>query len=66
MRYGSLRLAERGYDMRMRIHDEFLALMPVGVGSVKEMVEIISDTPDWAQGLPIAGEGWEGERFRKG
>ena len=66
MRYGSLRLAERGYDMRMRIHDEFLALMPVGVGSVKEMVEIISDTPEWAQGLPIAGEGWEGERFRKG
>ncbi len=65
MRHGCLSLEEAGYELRMRIHDEFLALMPNGKGSVEEMVSIIRQTPAWAQGLPIDGEGWEGPRFKK-
>lgn len=65
MRHGCLALHDVGYDLRMRIHDEFLALMPHGKGSVEEMVEIIRDTPEWAAGLPIDGAGWEGPRFKK-
>lgn len=65
MRVGCIALEEAGYPLRMRIHDEFLALMPHGKGSVDEMVEIIRQTPAWAAGLPIDGEGWEGERFQK-
>ncbi len=65
MRHGCLSLEEAGYELRMRIHDEFLSLMPYGKGSVEEMVSIIRQTPAWATGLPIDGEGWEGPRFKK-
>lgn len=66
MREGCIALEAAGYPLVMRIHDEFLALRRNGEGSVDEMVEIISKRPAWAQDLPIAGEGWEGPRFRKG
>lgn len=66
MRGGCIDLMAADYDIRMRVHDEFLALMPDGEGSVEHMIEIVSRTPDWAAGLPIAGEGWEGTRFKKG
>lgn len=66
MRHGCISLEDAGYPLRMRIHDEFLCLMRNGKGSVEEMLSIIRKTPDWARGLPINGEGWEGPRFKKG
>jgi DNA polymerase len=66
MREGCMALEAAGYPLRMRIHDEFLSLRRIGEGSVEEMISIISKTPDWAPGLPINGEGWEGPRFKKG
>jgi DNA polymerase len=66
MRDGCIRLDQAKYNIVMRIHDEFVAMMKEGCGSVQEMVGIISQPPKWAQDLPIAGEGWEGPRFRKG
>lgn len=65
MRHGCIALEDAGYELRLRIHDEFLALMPNGKGSVDEMLDIIRQTPAWAAGLPIDGEGWEGLRFKK-
>lgn len=65
MRKGCLDLEDAGYEIVMRIHDEYLALMPEGIGSLDEMIQIIRRVPEWAKGLPIDGEGWEGQRFRK-
>lgn len=33
--------------------------------SLADFLELIQTTPTWASGLPIAVEGWEGERYRK-
>jgi len=65
MREGCFRLEEAGYPLIMRVHDEFLAMRRKGEGSIKEMLEIISQPIDWCPDLPIAGEGWVGPRFRK-
>lgn len=33
--------------------------------SVKELEAIMCHAPDWAEGLPLATEGWEGPRYHK-
>lgn len=65
MRHGCIALEDAGYRIRMRIHDEFLALMRNGKGSVEHMVSIVRQAPAWADGLPIDADGWEGPRFKK-
>lgn len=65
MREGCMALEENGYPLRLRVHDEFLSLLPYGVGSLQEITRILEVTPEWAPGLPIAASGWEGTRFRK-
>lgn len=65
MREGCLALEDAGYPLRLRVHDEFLAMLPEGEGTLDEMTSILERSPDWAPGLPVAAEGWEGPRFKK-
>lgn len=60
-------LAERAnYPIRLRVHDEIVAEVPKGWGSVEILEQIMGTMPDWAQGWPIrASGGWRGHRFRK-
>lgn len=60
-----LRLEEKKYPVIMHIHDEVVCEVPKNFGSLEEVEGIVSVVPAWANGLPIAAEGWRGERFRK-
>jgi DNA polymerase len=60
-----LRLEARGYPMVLSVHDEVVAEVPDGWGDLKEFERLMSEVPKWAQGMPIAAEGWRGRRYRK-
>lgn len=60
-----LRLEDNNYTLVMSVHDELVAEVPENFGSVDEFCGLMNVVPTWAQGLPIATEGWEGYRYRK-
>jgi DNA polymerase len=53
------------YDVILSVHDELIAEVEVGIGSVEEFEELMSTTPEWADGCPVKAEGWRGPRYRK-
>lgn len=65
MAHAMHRAEEAGYKIILSVHDELIAEVPKGFGSVEEFEKILCDTPTWAKGCPIAAEGWMGERYRK-
>ena len=60
------RLERSGYPVVMHIHDEVVTEVPEGRGSVKELCALMSQAPPWADGLPLAAEGFESTYYRKG
>lgn len=56
---------EYGYPITMSIHDELVAEVPEGHGSLEEFERVMAQNPEWAPDLPIACEGWEGYFYRK-
>lgn len=59
--------AERaGYRVLGTVHDEILTEQKPEDGSVKELEKIVCRLPTWASGLPVAAEGFESYRYRKG
>ena len=60
-----LRVTAAGYDIVFHVHDEIIAEMPNGKGSVDEMCALMSVNPDWADGLPLNADGYECEYYRK-
>jgi len=54
------------YMPLLTVHDEVIAEVPEGQGSVEEFEEMLSRVPDWADGFPVAAaDGWIGKRYRK-
>ena len=54
-----------GYDIVFHVHDEIIAEVPYGKGSVDEMCSLMSSNPVWADGLPLNADGYECEYYRK-
>lgn len=65
MAQAMIRLEAEGYPVILTVHDELLAEVLLGRGSVEEFVKIMTIVPPWATGCPVAAEGWEGNRYRK-
>lgn len=65
MAEAQLRLEAAGYRTVLTVHDEALAEVPKGRGSLEEFERIMSEVPSWAEGFPVKAEGWRGERYRK-
>ena len=63
--HGMRGVERAGYPVVLHVYDELTAEVPRGFGSLAEVVEIMCQLPAWAEGLPIAAEGWRGKRFRK-
>jgi DNA polymerase len=60
-----LRLEKAGYPVVMHIHDEIIADVPKGFGSLKEFIKIMCELPTWAKGLPMKADGFETQRYKK-
>ncbi len=52
------------FDTVLHIHDEILAEADKDV-SVEDIESIMKLKPEWAEGLPLDAEGWEGYRYKK-
>lgn len=62
---GMLRVDGAGYRPVLQVHDEVVAEALQNFGSLDEFLSLMRQPVDWAPGLPIAAEGWEGPRYRK-
>ena len=60
-----LRLEDAGYPVVLHVHDEIVADVPNGHGSLAEFEKLMCQLPDWAHGIPITAAGYESRRYKK-
>lgn len=61
-----IRAEQVGFHPIMSIHDEIVCEQgDDGESYVDRLCELMSEAPQWAWGLPIEAEGWQGPRFTK-
>ena len=60
-----IRLERAGYRVVLHVHDEIITEVPFGFGSTDEFTKLMTVSPSWAVGLPIAAKAWCGPRFCK-
>lgn len=60
-----LEIEEAGYPLVLTVHDELVSDTPNGQGSIEDFNNIMEIIPNWAEGLPIAADGYEARRYKK-
>lgn len=59
------RLEAAGYHIVMSVHDEYITeIKDDNTRNHREMEQIMSALPDWADGLPLVAAGFEAARYR--
>jgi len=66
-----IKLQDAGYNVALTIYDEILIEQNKNAfndhsGFLKDVINIMTELPEWANGLPLKAEGWTGKRYRKG
>lgn len=63
---GLLRMDAAGYKTVLTIHDEAITEAPDSPSfSYEQMAALMATVPDWAPGLPLSVDGYEGHRYMK-
>ena len=65
LRESMFSLDTEGYDIRAHVHDEVIVTEPIGGRSVEQMAEVMGRAIDWAPGLPLRADGYEGSYYFK-
>lgn len=61
-----MRVAAEGYEIVMHVHDEMIVDVPKELAdAAEEITRLMSMAPDWAEGLPLKGETYETEFYKK-
>jgi DNA polymerase len=60
-----LRLAERGYQIVMHVHDEIVVEEPYGGRTVEDVCSIMAEPIEWAKGLLLPADGYETDYYKK-
>jgi DNA polymerase len=60
-----LNIADKGYEIVMHVHDEVVIEAPGEFGSLKDVCDIMAIAPAWAKGLPLRGDGFECDYYKK-
>ena len=60
------RLRAAGYKLVLHTHDEIVAEMPIGKGSVEEFKRLLVEVPAWAQRAADRGEGVRVQSVQEG
>ena len=59
------RLEREKYRVVLHVHDEIVAEVKKDRGDLDQFCSIMAHVPPWAFGLPVAADGWRGERYKK-
>jgi len=60
-----LDLERAGYEIILSVHDEVIAEVDNGFGSLEEVIHILCNRSDTFFGLPLRAEGYVAQRFKK-
>lgn len=65
MANGMLNAEKKGLRVLLTVHDEIVTEAKKGEYEVEDLIKAMCNLPKWAEGCPIAAEGWKGDRYRK-
>jgi DNA polymerase len=66
LREGMFRAEDAGYTVILTVHDELVTETPDEARfSEADLSGRLAIVPDWAEGLPLAAEGYEATRYKK-
>lgn len=63
--HSMMQLEKEMYEIVMHVHDEIVCEVDENFGTLNNMITIVCKLPAWANGLPIAAEGFASKRYRK-